>query len=340
MKAFARTALAGLLTWALGAPARGEERTLPPAIEEVGAIGLTVSDLDRAVAFYRDVLAFKVVQQEEEVGASWERLEGVFGAHLRSARLQLGSETIVLTEYLAPRGRPVPGDMRSQDRAFQHVAIVVSDMDRAYQQLRARHVRHVSTAPQTLPAWNAGAAGIRAFYFSDPDDHTLELIWFPAGKGDPRWQRKPAPLFLGIDHTAIGVGDTARSLRFYRDILGLRVSGESENYGTEQEHLNNVFGARLRITGLRAPGGPGLELLEYLAPRDGRPAPADLHANDLAHWQTVLRVTDLGAASAEALAAGATAVSPDVIEVSDGAFRIRRARLVRDPDGHGLLLAR
>src|SRR5262245_17083266 len=80
-------------------------------------------------------------------------------------------------------------------------------------------------------------------------------------------------LFLGIDHTAIVVNSTEASLACYRDTLGLRVVGQSENYGPEQERLNNVFGARLRITTLRAPAGPGVELLEYLTPRDGRPAP-------------------------------------------------------------------
>ena len=84
------------------------------------------------------------------------------------------------------------------------------------------------------------------------------------------------------------VDDTNASLRFYRDTLGMQVAGESENYDVEQEHLNNVFGARLRITALRAAKGPGIELLEYLAPRDGRPAPVDLRANDIAHWQTTL----------------------------------------------------
>jgi hypothetical protein len=59
--------------------------------------------------------------------------------------------------------------------------------------------------------------------------------------------------------------------------------GESENFGPEQERLNNVFGARLRITALRAPDGPGVELLEYLAPRDGRPFPPDTRASDLWH---------------------------------------------------------
>lgn len=68
-------------------------------------------------------------------------------------------------------------------------------------------------------------------------------LQFPEGKGDAKWQRKDR-LFLGIDHTAIVVSNTEASLKFYRDVLGLHIAGTSENYGTEQEHLNNVFGAR------------------------------------------------------------------------------------------------
>ena len=50
-------------------------------------------------------------------------------------------------------------------------------------------------------------------------------------------------LFLGIDHTAIAVSNTDASVAFYTTLLGIRVAGESDNYGFEQEHLNNVFGA-------------------------------------------------------------------------------------------------
>ena len=106
-------------------------------------------------------------------------------------------------------------------------------------------------------------------------------------------------------------------------MLGLRVAGESENYGIEQEHLNNVFGARLRITALRAPPGPGIELLEYLAPRDGRPTPADLRANDLAHWQTTLR-RERPVASNDLLRPRIfTLVSPNVVALPTALARIR-----------------
>ena len=257
-------------------------------VEAVGAIRITVADLDRSVAFYTQVLDFEKVT----AGAG-------------QATLKLGEETIELVEAA---GQPVPADSRSNDRWFQHVAIIVRDMDAAYARLREHRVRHISPGPQTLPDWNPNAGGIRAFYFRDPDQHALEILWFPPDKGAAKWHQASRRLFLGIDHTAIVVADTGASLRFYRDTLGLRVAGESENYGAEQERLNLVFGARLRITALRAPQGPGIELLEYLSPADGRPYPANAQPNDLVWWQT--RLLHRGA-----------------------------PRLIRDPDGHALELA-
>jgi catechol 2,3-dioxygenase-like lactoylglutathione lyase family enzyme len=259
----------------------------PVAAIAVESVGMTVSDMDRAVDFYTSVLTFEKTFDRELSGREYELLTGVFGARARVVGLRLGAEVIELTEFLAPRGRRIPADARANDLTFQHIAMIVSDMDRAYSRLRQHGVPHASSGPQRLPDWNVNAGGIRAFYFRDPDGHFLEVLQFPPGKGDARWHLGDR-LFLGIDHTAIVVGDSDRSLALYRDVLGLRVAGTSENYDIEQEHLNNVFGARLRITTLRAPAGPGIELLEYLAPRDGRPAPTDLKANDLAHWQTTL----------------------------------------------------
>jgi catechol 2,3-dioxygenase-like lactoylglutathione lyase family enzyme len=192
------------------------------------------------------------------------------------------------------------------------------------------------------PDWNPSAAGIRAFYFKDPDGHPLEVLWFPPGKGDARWHRAGDRLFLGIDHTAIVIADTDRSLACYRDALGLRTVGQSDNHGPEQERLNNVFGARLRITTLRASAGPGIELLQYLTPRDGRPIPPDARANDLAHWQTALAVADAVAdavAAEHALRGGACAMrSPGTVAPAEHALGFTRALRLGDPDGHALVL--
>jgi catechol 2,3-dioxygenase-like lactoylglutathione lyase family enzyme len=255
---------------------------------------------------------------------------------MRVARMKLGDERVELTQYLAPEGLPIPADWRSHDHWFQHIAIVVSDMDKAYQQLRSHKVRHTSTGPQTIPPANQAAAGIRAFYFKDPDGHNLEIIYFPAGKGDPRWQNSGNKLFLGIDHTAIVVSNTENSLKYYRDLLDLKLAGESINYGTEQEHLNNVAGARLHISGLRAQSGPGIEFLEYLTPRDGRPAPKDSRANDLWHWQTTLTTDSAVNATQKLRAAKRRVVSPSVAELPEKSLGFAKGFLARDPDGHGL----
>jgi len=336
----ARQMLAGvlvLLAVGLGAPPERDLEAQPAGlIRAVGAVGMTVGNMERSIAFYSDVLGFEKVSDVEVWGEDYERLQGVFGLRMRVVRLRLGDESIELTEYLTPRGRPIPVDSRSHDRWFQHIAIIVSDIDRAYESLRQHRVEHASPAPQRLPDWNPNAGGIRAFYFKDPDGHPLEILWFPGGKGDPKWHRPSDRLFLGIDHTAIVVSDTAQSLRCYRDTLGLRVAGESENYGPEQERLNNVFGARLRITALRAPAGPGVEFLEYLTPRDGRAVPADARTNDLAHWQTTLVSQDAEAVAQAIRRSPCAMLSPGVVAPGARALGFTKGLLIRDPDGHAL----
>lgn len=324
--------LAGLLAGSLATQAQ------QIAVTAVDAVGMTVSDLDRSVEFYSDVLSFEKVSEVEVWGTEYERLQGVFGLRMRVARLHLGEEYIELTEYLTSKGRPYPVDSRSNDQWFQHIAIIVSNMDRAYQWLRGSGVEHVSPGPQRLPDWNPNVSGIEAFYFKDPDDHVLEVLHFPSDKGDRKWHEPTDRLFLGIDHTAIVVSDTDASLRFYRDLLGLRVVGESENYGPEQERLNNVFGARLRITALRAAQGPGIEFLEYLSPRDGRPMPLDERASDLIHWQTKLVTGDVEQATAALRSAKVRFVSSGAVALPEGKLGFGAGVLVRDPDGHAMQL--
>ena len=307
-----------------------------PIVQGVTAVATTVSDMDRAVEFYTHVLEFRRISDVEVSGEEYEHLTGVFGVRVRLVTLALGDESIELQQYVVPRGRPVPLDSRSNDLWFQHIAIVVSDMDRAYAWLRQNKVEYASSAPQRLPDWNKNAAGIRAFYFKDPDGHPLEIIWFPAGKGAVKWHQTSNKLFLGIDHTAIVVSNTERALNFYRNLLGMRIVGESENYGTEQEHLNNVFGAHLKITSLRLAIGPGVELLEYLTPRDGRPFPADEHPNDLLNRQTVMLTEDAIGIARQLYSSRVSFLSSGLVMNSGSGLEFKKALVVRDPDGHAV----
>lgn len=307
-------------------------------IRKVDAIGITVSEMDRSVKFFSEVLDFKKVSDEEVFGSAYEELQGIFGLRMRVVRMQLGDEFIELTDYLTSGGRSIPEDARSNDLSFQHIAIVVSDMDEAYQHLRKYMVMHVSTGPQTIPASNVAAAGVKAFYFHDPDMHNLELIYFPKGKGQEKWQKPAGKLFLGIDHTAIGISNTDSSLGFYQDLLGIERKGDSWNMGMEQAHLNFVEGASLHITGLRATGGPGIEFLQYLQPGPGRPYPADSRADDIWHWQTTL-ITDNAARLYDQLTAlGYKLVSKGLVNLQHKNGTNSKAFIIRDPDGHALLI--
>jgi hypothetical protein len=100
--------------------------------------------------------------------------------------------------------------------------------------------------------------------------------------------------------------------------------------------LNNVFGAHLRITALRAATGPGIELLEYLAPRDGRPFPADEHSNDVVHRHTILVTHQSDTAARELYGHKTIFVSSGVVANHTGQLSFSKALIVRDPDGHAI----
>ena len=227
--------------------------------ERILRVSRVVSDLDRAEAFYRDGLQFYTMTR----GHSDVAALGCADADAEEVVMRLGAQDIALVRF-ATQGRPYPRDSRSDDLWFQHLAIVVNDMDLAYAHLSSHAGwRPISEGgPQLLPPCNGA---VRAFKFRDPDGHPLELIWFPPGQSRSEWHKSAsnAP-FLGIDHTALSVASTSRSLAFYR-ALGLRVTERSLNRGPAQESLDGLPSARVRVTALRAitATSPGLELLGY-----------------------------------------------------------------------------
>lgn len=284
--------------------------------ESILKISRIVADAARSETFYCNALGFRTVSRSA-LDPGVETALGLTGRHALEVSLRLGADELALVQLDAP-GRPYPADSRSDDLWFQHLAIVVGDMDAAHAHLRAQGAYRPISAdgPQDLPP-NAG--GVRAFKFRDPDGHPLELLWLPPGAGRSIWHRRRAAEggagpFLGIDHSGVAVSSTRRSLAFYR-ALGLHVTSRSLQSGTAQSRLDGLGAAQVRVTGLRpaSADGPGIELLAYRPP--GRalenPAIADL-ATD---WITI-----------EALTAG------------DGGGSLSRTRALTDPDGHRYVL--
>lgn len=326
LRGLGRTLRVPLLALAAATSAPAQEVSVPPAVS-IASVGTTVGDLDRAVAFYQEVLGFEKEYEVELADPGYDRLVGVFGTRVRVAGMSLGPSRIELTEFVTPRGRPVPPDSRSHDEWFQHLALVVTDIERATARLREHGVRLVSPEPQRFPDG-------RAFlYFLDPDGHPLELAEFPGEK-----PLDPGRLFQRIDHTALVVRELEESVSFYR-ALGFRVESRAEGRSPAQQRLNNVFGAHLEIVSLRLPAGElGVELLHYLTPPGGRRFPPDSRPNDLLHRHITLVTPDASAAYAALRRRGADLRSPEVVSFTAGAIGPRRAFYVADPTGHVLEL--
>ncbi|MDF1559602.1 MAG: VOC family protein [Bacteroidales bacterium] len=312
------------------------------AADEVASVTITVSNIEESISFFTDVLDFRMSSEIMEIyGNELNNLFGIDkeGLKIKEVKLALGTEKIELIQFIEPAtGRAIPADSKSNDLWFQHIAIVTSNMDSAYAQLRRHKVVFVSSSPQTLPDYIPAAAGIKAFYFRDPDGHNLEVIDFPEDKGNPKWQDSEKGIFLGIDHTAIGISDTESSTSFYRDLIGLTVAGVSENFGTEQEHLNQVFGAHLVITGLKAPKGFGVEFLDYLAPPGGRKYYADSEPYDLWHWHTTIRLSGIQILYDKLKNLDYPIVSNGITDIGNLVTGGDKGFLVRDPDGHAILI--
>jgi catechol 2,3-dioxygenase-like lactoylglutathione lyase family enzyme len=319
-------------------PAVGVQ-TAQPLVRQIAMIGFTVSNLNRTIEFFTSLLDFELVDRFEVNDREFDALEGVFGANAVIAHLRLGEQTLELTQYMTPQGRPIPVPSYSNDLWFEHIAIVVSDIDPAVARLKQAGVQQISAEAITIPPSNVPAAGIRAFKFRDPDAHPLELIYFPPDKRPAAWQAPNDRLFQGIDHTAISVSSTEQSLHYYQDVLGLTLNGPSFNTGITQELLDNLFGNTVEVSPVDPPTyPPHVELLAYVTPPTARPFPTDATAADLAHWQTTMLVDDADRAFEQLRQAGSRFVSPRVVALGDPRHGFRRGFMARDPDGHALRL--
>jgi glyoxylase I family protein len=132
-------------------------------------VALSVSDLDRSIAFYRDLFGYTVslvldFPSERRLGT----LVGMPDASARIAHLTLGEAVLELLEYRVPRGRPIPADRTQADNGLSHVAFDSKDIHSDCEALRRRGIRFYSDIIELRP-------GVFSVYFYGPDGETCEL---------------------------------------------------------------------------------------------------------------------------------------------------------------------
>ncbi|HUB86076.1 MAG TPA: VOC family protein [Rhizomicrobium sp.] len=255
--------------------------------KKIACFSLTTANAGKLSDFYQKAFGCHIVETERVDGADFERLMGVQGGAVRTT-LALGEQVVELLQFDEP-GRPYPKETSASDLIFQHFAIVVSDMAKAYAHLCAiPHWTPISLGgPQKLPL---SSGGVTAFKFRDPEGHPLELLAFPENDVPVVWQTSQAALYLGIDHSAISVSDVTASVAFYEN-LGFAVTSRSRNEGPAQQNLDGIQDVRVDVVALAINRStPHLELLCY--PANASSSPPRLRNNDSAATRIVLAGSD------------------------------------------------
>ncbi len=236
-------------------------------VERLLRVGRNVAALEKAQAFYGEVLGFAAVGPAVEDPAL-ARLLGV--ERLNILRMRLAAQEIELSECF-PAGAAYPAGANANDLWFQHLALVTRDIAASHAKLQLHGVAAISQGgPVQLPA---GAGGVIAYKFRDPEGHPLEFLQFPKSAGKPD----------GYDHSAISVSDVGASRAFY-GALGLRLDARQINQGAEQDALDGLGNVAVDVLALAPPvASPHVELLCYRRPLGARLdyQPADLCADRL-----------------------------------------------------------
>jgi catechol 2,3-dioxygenase-like lactoylglutathione lyase family enzyme len=299
------------------------------SVRKLSRIILICREAEQLAEFYIRAFGFVRIEDSPKSDLGFAELIGFANGQVRLTSLRLGNQVISLAETQPP-GRSYPKDVPGWDPRFQHFAIVVSDMAAAYANLQAlRNWTAISTdGPQILPP---SSGGVTAFKFRDPEGHPLELLAFAPGAMPAHWAFRTGNLCLGIDHSAISVADTSRSVAFYSR-LGLARTASSRNVGREQEKLDNFLGAVVEVTTLASPmqAVPHVELLCYRGNFNRREV--STNRNDVVATQLVFEVERDGLDAIVAPSHDTTISSSTIVESAG-----LRA-LLRDPDGHLLCI--
>jgi glyoxylase I family protein len=138
-------------------------------VRRVNHAGISVSDMDRSVRFYGDLLGLvPVLDLDVADQPGLDRVVGMAGVVGRVVFLDAGDTRLELWHYATPAGSPIPEHHRPADLGVSHVAFEVDDLDDMHRRLVAAGVP-VTTAPEDL--------GIhRTLYARGPDGEYLELL--------------------------------------------------------------------------------------------------------------------------------------------------------------------
>jgi lactoylglutathione lyase len=150
-------------------------------IEGMYHVGFTVSDVERSIEFYRDILGMTLYKRQQGTAAYLSTITGFPDVRLEVALLKApdGSGMLELLQYVS---HPAQATDRATNRPGNgHLCFKVPDIHEACEELRQRGVRLISEPAEITAGVHKGAYGV---YLRDPDGFTIELFQPPATLGD------------------------------------------------------------------------------------------------------------------------------------------------------------
>jgi catechol 2,3-dioxygenase-like lactoylglutathione lyase family enzyme len=148
--------------------------TAPFRIIAADHTGVTVSNLERSLKFWQNVLGFEFSHRVHQASEMASQITGVAGAEIKLAVVKApGGHKIELLEYLAPPDRKQGVDLRPCDVGSVHVALTVDNLDAVLSKIAASGWK-AAGKPETLKS--GPNAGKRVVYVRDPDGTTIEFM--------------------------------------------------------------------------------------------------------------------------------------------------------------------
>lgn len=144
-------------------------------------VSVTVSDMERSLAFYCDLLGLKEVERHRLEGETISKMAGKPDVIMEVVRLEAPETPGVmldLQQYVVPEGKV--SDAQLGDIAHSHFCFGVPDMWAAYKDLTAKGVQFVSEPVSFDLEWGI----VYVVFFKDPDGFILELMQVPVAKKD------------------------------------------------------------------------------------------------------------------------------------------------------------
>src|SRR5258707_6113932 len=144
-------------------------------VSRIDHVGITVSDVDRALGLYRDLLGLRVIADSTVTEFEVAELLGLDSVRLRIADLDSGDGRVVeLIEYLQPKGRRIAYE--SCDPATAHVAFTVDDLEAVSAPLTHAPANIVSRPPVTITEPGGGLHGADWPFVPGPGSTSMGLL--------------------------------------------------------------------------------------------------------------------------------------------------------------------